>query len=370
MKAVNTSLSAELSHLVADGASSGVTASVVVAPTTVEEVAWVLAVAASHGAGVVPVGSGSTLVDAKADVALSTEKLAGVIDYQPDDLTVVVGAGTPLSDVDAQLAERGHTAVLPELAPHRTVGGVVASGASGYRRLKYGPTRDRVLEVTMATGYGEVVRAGGRLVKNVTGYDISRLVTGSLGSLGVIGSVCLKLWPEPVFRRTVMVDDAAEVLAFLYKPVAILETGEGSFVYLEGDEASVNLQAEEMKGEVAAGFVWPDVEAAPINVSLRLPAHHVAAGIDSIDELEPSWFVAQHGVGIIDMGLEEIDLSSVGRMRERAETLGGSLVVLGPGLTTQQKWGTPPSTLSIQKRLKDLFDPAGVCHPGVLPGGL
>ncbi|NIV25710.1 MAG: FAD-binding protein, partial [Gemmatimonadetes bacterium] len=105
--------------------------------------------------------------------------------------------------------ERGQTAVLPETPGSGTVGGAIASGASAWRRLRYGPIRDRVLETVMATGDGRVVKAGGRLVKNVTGFDIPRLATGSYGSLGVIGQVCLKLWPTGTRFAGVPADDAA-----------------------------------------------------------------------------------------------------------------------------------------------------------------
>lgn len=370
MSALEPSLLAELDEFVADGAPMGMKASVVVAPSTGADVAKVLVIAAAHGVAVTPFGSGSTRGGTNAEIALSTRNLAGVVDYQPDDLTVVVGAGTRVSDLEELLAVRGHTAVLPENAGERTVGGVVASGASGYRRLKYGPTRDRVLEVELATGYGEVARGGGRLVKNVTGYDLPRLVTGSLGSLGIIASVCLKLWPEPSIRRTVMVDDAAGAIDMLYKPVAILETHAGSCVYLEGHEATVTKQSEVLAGDTVEGFGWPELDAAPVGVSVRVPARSLTEGIGIIGVLDPLSFVAQHGVGIIDVGISQLDLPAIERVRGWAEEVGGSLIVDAAGLTAQQRWGTPPTTVSIQRRMKTLFDPAGVCNPGVLPGGL
>jgi len=366
----DTTLAQELAGIVLGREIEGVEASIVVAPESAQDVARVLTTAASHGVGVVPVGSGSTLAGTEAGIALSTERLAGIIDYQPDDLTVVVGAGTRLIDLEAELAERWHTAVLPEGVPDRTVGGVVASGSSGYRRLKYGPTRDRVLEVTMATGYGEVIRAGGRLVKNVTGYDIPRLMTGSLGSLGVITSVCLKLWPASPHRVTVAIEDPSAAVMSVYKPMAVLETSAGSSVYLEGDEATVDRQVAALGGDASAGFQWPQSQRSLVVVSLRVPPRYTKAAIRVIGELSPDWFVAQHGVGLVDCGFAVLDAPSIDHLRRWAEDLHGSLVVETSGLTFLERWGTPPSTLSIQKRMKDLFDPAGVCHPGALPGGL
>jgi len=159
----------EISVEVPDGC---VNVSYAVAPRSIEQTASIIKTAADQGLSIVPVGSGSTLRDVEADIALVTSNLTGIIDYQPDDLTIVVGAGTTLVDLEAALATRRQSAVLPEMSPQRTVGGVVASGASGYSRLRFGPTSDRVLEVVMATGYGEVVHAGGRLVKNVTGFKV------------------------------------------------------------------------------------------------------------------------------------------------------------------------------------------------------
>jgi len=367
---LEASLVRDLADVRVDDDLESVDASIVVAPRSVEDIARVITVAASHGASIVPVGSGSTLKGSTADISLSTHLLDGIIDYQPDDLTVVVGAGTRLVDLEAELAERWHTAVLPERMPDRTVGGVVASGESGYRRLKYGPTRDRVLEVTMATGYGEVIRGGGRLVKNVTGYDIPRLMTGSLGSLGIIGSVCLKLWPAPPHRVTVSVQNPAAALLLIYKPVAVLESNGGSFVYLEGDEATVNQQVTMLGGTESVGFTWPHKIPTPATASLRVPARHLADGVALIHEIEKEWFVAQHGVGVIDMGLVRVDAEPLKRLRRWAESHSGSLVVTGSDLTSFERWGTPPSTLPLQRAMKRLFDPSGVCHPGALPGGL
>ena len=370
MSPATSSLAADLAEFRYEGDAGGVEASIVVAPPLVTDVARVVEVAASHGASIVPVGSGSTLAYSTADIALSTHRLAGIIDYQPDDLTVVVGAGTRLIDLEAELSERWHTAVLPERSPNRTVGGVVASGDSGYRRLKYGPTRDRVLEVTMATGYAEVVRGGGRLVKNVTGYDIPRLMTGSLGSLGIIASVCLKLWPAPSHRVTVGVEDPTSALLSVYKPVAVLESDAGSFVYLEGDEVTVSEQAATLSGTVSSGFAWPETYPTPVTVSLRVPARLVATGVRQFEHLDAEWYVAQHGVGVIEAGLANVDIPPLDRVRRWAESHGGSLVLMGPGLSSFGRWGAPPSSLAIQRRMKNLFDPSGVCHPGVLPGGL
>ncbi|MCL1597900.1 MAG: FAD-binding oxidoreductase [Actinomycetia bacterium] len=370
MNALPESIATAFSDIALDDAPSGIAASLTLEPRSNEDLVRIVRTAAENGVSLAPVGSGSTIGGAGTDIAVVTGGLAGVVDYQPDDLTIVVGAGTTLGELEDVLAERELSAILPESSPRRTIGGVVASGASGYRRLGYGPTRDRVLEVTMVTGYGEVVRAGGRLVKNVTGYDLSRLATGSLGSLGVITSVCFKLWPVTHQTQTVIVDDAASALLETYRPIAVLETDDGSRVYLQGDPATIEDQVSHLQGDAIDGFVWPNPPESPVRISVNVPPRSVVDAVAKVTDIESDWFVAQHGVGVIDIGVGAFDEEMVGHLRRWSENRGGSVLVSAPDLTPSQRWGTPPSTIEIQRRMKNLFDPSGVCNPGVLPGGL
>ena len=310
-------------------------------------------------------GSGTTLVPDDHTV-ISTTKITGIVDYRPDDLTVVVRCGTTLGELDEVLREREHTAVLPETSPDRTVGGVIASGASGYRRYRYGPTRDRVIGVTIVTGYGEVVHAGGQLVKNVTGYDVPRLVTGSNGALGFIAEIALKLWPEPSVPRTMPIEDPASVLRGLYQPAAVLETEIGDFAYLS--EAGRPGEREPASG----GYSWPDPLEEPVVVAVNVPARFVSEAIGLVCDSGADRFIAQHGVGVVDVGWATVDDGKILDLRTWAESIGGSLVMKrrGPLGVSVSKWGEPPSTAAIQRRLKGLFDPDSVCNPGALPGGM
>lgn len=310
------------------------------------------------GSGSVPPPGDHTVV--------STEQLTGIVDYRPDDLTIVVRAGTTLAELDDILGEHGHTAVLPETVPDRTVGGVVACGTSGYRRHRYGPTRDRVIGVTVVTGYGEVVRAGGQLVKNVTGYDVSRLVTGSYGALGFIADVSFKLWPEDSAQRTMSVDDPGSIRRELYQPIAALETERGGFVYVS------RAQSPSFDGSASEGFNWPDVIDESVMVSVNVPSRLVDETIRRVRSTGVSRFVAQHGVGVVEVGWNEIDESSIVDLRTWAESVGGSLVIQkhGPLGAKVSRWGRTPGTIRIQRRLKELFDPDRVCNPGVLLEGI
>lgn len=347
-----------------------------VAPRTLEEAAEVIAHAADQGMPVGIVGAGTHTGiggPTTADLVVATSRLGGVIDYEPEDLTVVVGAGTRVADLAAMLADDGLTAVLPETPGDATVGGTIAAGASGYRRLRYGATRERVLEVTMATGYGRVVRGGGRVVKNSTGFDLARVAVGSLGSLGLVGSVCLKLWPEPIATATAVVDDPAKALRAAYRPQAVIETEHGTLVYLGGTEAELAQQAAALGSGLEPGLRWPDPIATATRFELRLPPRLVAEGVSAVSAIPGAEYRAQHGVGVIEAGADHPDPATVRDLRVWAESVGGALVlVAGPAALYDEvgAWGTPPASIDVQRRIKAAFDPAGILNPGKLAGGL
>jgi glycolate oxidase FAD binding subunit len=345
-------------------------AELVVAPGSVDDVARLLDFASESGLSVLPWAAGTHQGLGRRiepDIVLVTTRLAEIEDWQPDDLTIVAGAGTSLGSLDALMAERRQGAVLPEDQPGATIGGVVASGASGWRRLRYGPTRDRMLEATVVTGDGRIVRGGARVVKNVTGYDIPRLMAGSLGSLGVIVSVCLKLWPDPEAMITVTVDDAERALAVTHRPFAILQTGDAVSVHLGGTRAEVESQAATLGGSVTEGFVWPRRPMGDLVVSVRVPSALVAQAVDRIGHVA---FVAAHGVGEVVAAISE---EHVLDLRHWAEAAGGGVVVTRAPADLYERidpWGTPPETVPLQRRIKAAFDPVGIMSPGRLPGGL
>ncbi|MCZ7534128.1 MAG: FAD-binding oxidoreductase [Acidimicrobiia bacterium] len=346
-----------------------------VAPTTAEQAAAVLAAAAAENLSVGFRGAGTRHeVGGTRTYAIGmlSSRMAEVIDWPVEDLTIVVGSGMTVDQLEPMLNAKGQTSLLPTGDPHRTVGGIVAEGESGYGRLKHGPTRDRVLEVTLATGYGKVVRGGGRLVKNVTGYDLPRLVTGSLGSLGFIASVCLKLWPLPQQRSIARVDDAAAAYEQLYRPFAVVEPDTGSYVVLEGSGEDISVQASSIGARIDDGAVLPPVIGEPILISIRVPPARLSEARRLVIDRQPDRFIAQHGVGIIDAGWSKLALNQFVELRKDIERLGGSAVVLRSSglLPGVDPWGTAPPTMAIQRRLKQLFDPSGICNPGKLPGGL
>ena len=348
----------------------------VVAPGSLEEARDAIVVAADAGMTVGFWGGGTHRGignPVEADVMITTSRLDRVVDWQPEDLTVVVEPGVSVAALGAILSERGQTAVLPEDPGDATVGGVVAAGVSAFRRLRFGPTRDRVLEVHLVTGYGEIVRAGGSVVKNSTGYDLSRLATGSLGSLGFIGRIRLKIWADPIATATVAVPDVESARLSVYRPLAALEQDGRGAVYLVGTEDEIAAQADLLEGKVDEGLHWPDPIDAPIRFAMRVPPRFVADAVEELGTMSGRRYVASFGVGEVVVGMQESDVAVLGRLRSWCENLGGSLVLLDAPPDVYASfgaWGTVPSSAAMQRRVKDAFDPAGICNPGILPGGI
>ncbi len=150
-------------------------------------------------------------------------------------MTVTVLGGTPVATLEAALAEHGQECPLDPRSTDATVGGVLACGLSGPRRLRYGPLRDRILEVRFLTGDGRIVKGGGPTVKNVTGYDLPRLFVGSLGTLGVITQVTLRTQPRAECSQWAQTEAAPDALRdLLFRPATLAWDGRRTFVRLEG----------------------------------------------------------------------------------------------------------------------------------------
>ncbi len=348
----------------------------VVAPASLEEARAVLVSATDAGMAVGFWGGGTHRGignPVAADMMITTSRLDRVIDWQPEDLTIAVEPGVRASTLASVLAERGQTAVLPEDPGDATVGGIVATGISGFRRLRYGPTRDRILEVHLVTGYGEIVRAGGSVVKNSTGYDLSRLATGSLGSLGLVGRVRLKLWTDPIETATVRVADVERARRSVYRPLAALAHDGRRDVYLAGTEEEITVQAEALGGAVEDGLHWPEPIEAPVRFALRIPPRDVPTAVAKVGALDGHRSIASFGVGEVIVGSPEPDAPALLLLRSWAESVGGSLVLLDAPhdmYADVGAWGRVPASVEIQRRVKAMFDPAGICNPGILPGAI
>ena len=346
-------------------------AELVLAPKTPNDVADILRYATEKQMKVQVWGGGTRQgygSPPQPDIVLSTARLSDVEAWEPDDLTLVVGAGAKVAEVEGMLAERNQTAALPEVPGSSTIGGVVATGVSSLRRGRLYPIRDRVLEVTAVTGEGHIVRSGGRVVKNVTGYDLHRLHVGAFGSLGVVVSVCFKLWPVPPAAATVTVDDPTRALV-LARPLAVLEENGTTRVFVWGTSKEVEAKIRRLGGESVEGHDWPADPTGPFRWSLRVPP---ALTSEAISRLPSGWrYLAVHGVGEIRAGSD--DLEDAAELRAWAESHGGHLVVVdAPAgeLGDFDPWGGVPPAVELQRRLIAQFDPARVINPGRLPGGL
>ena len=342
-----------------------------VAPSSVEELARILKRATEEQRLVNVVGGGTRQgygSPPPAGLVVEMNRLAGIEEWDPDDLTVTVGAGTPVADLEATLAERAQTAVLPEVPGASTVGGVISAGVSSLRRARLLGTRERMLEVRLVTGDGRVVRGGGRVVKNVSGYDLPRLVVGAFGSLGVITSVCLKLWPRPPASATVVIDDL-EISKRVKRPLAVLEKNGVVEVFLWGTPEEVIASTGRLGGEVTEGHRWPADPVGRFRWSVRVPPSLTST---AIDRLPDGWdYLAIHGAGDIRAASENVD--GADGLRMWVEGSGGALVATEApvgGLDGLDPWGLPPPGMEIQRRLIAQFDPGRVLNPGRLPGGL
>jgi glycolate oxidase FAD binding subunit len=249
---------------------------------------------------------------------------AAIVSHEPEEMIVRCLAGTTVAELDAALAERGQMSPLdPVDAVTATVGGVLAVGRSGIRRLRWGPIRDLVLEVRFVSAEGRIIKAGAPVVKNVTGFDLCRLLVGSLGTLGVLGEVVLRVVPRPQVSRWYAGDDEPFATRDrLYRPSSLLWDGERTWVLLEGYEVDVDAQA----ARLGAGFA--EVGGAPSLPSGGRRSVPPAA----LRTLRPGVGLAEIGVGVL-------------HTHEAVEAPAGN-------------------ASAINRRVKQAFDPTGRLNPG------
>lgn len=166
----------------------------------------------------------------------------GIVAFTPDEMTIRCGAGTPMEELDEALSSAGQTVAIP---PSGTVGGALAVGRSGIRRLGQGPVRDALLQARYVSAAGEIVKAGGPTVKNVSGFDLCRLLVGSHGTLGFLGEVILRTRPVAAYEQWFISSaPPEELLRDLYRPTSILWDGQRCWVLLDGHRTDVLAQAD------------------------------------------------------------------------------------------------------------------------------
>jgi glycolate oxidase FAD binding subunit len=309
----------------------------------------------------------------EVDAELWTTQLDRVVAYDPSEMIAVVEGGVRVGELQSALAEGGQE--WPVDAPAQaTVGGVIAAGVSSPRRLRVGHVRDSVVELELVTGDGRLIKSGARTVKNVTGYDIHRLATGSLGTLGAIAQVAIKVRPLPKARRTLVFTTEAglklgtSLLRSVPLPAAVIAQPRRVEIRLEGWPGEVDEQTEAARGLVDDVFVLDDEPfptRAPDDGDLVVEAAVPPSRIGAIVEGREDW-TALLGVGLVWFRLPNAN-GNLAELRARVAEAGGiAPVVKGEGGLGDAPLPAP----DVHRRLKDAFDPAGILAPGRFWGGL
>jgi glycolate oxidase FAD binding subunit len=339
-------------------------------PTTAGEIADALRTAAETGESILPVG-GRHHIDKGNPVAQDAElwvtQVDGIVSYDPAEMLAVVRAGTRCGELAAELGRNGQEWPV-DAPPEATVGGVIAAGASSFRRLRVGHVRDTVVEMEVVTGDGRLVKSGARTVKNVTGYDVHRLMTGSLGTLGVIVQVALKVRPLPRSRRALRgagdLDLAARLLEAVPQPGAIVAVPDGITMFAEGWPQEVDEQAAAAARILSMHEIGSHVPGPDLGATTVLEVAVPPSRLPDVVTGARAW-LAQAGVGIAWAGAD--DRAEVNALRARAALAGGiAPAVRGPGGLGD----APIAAIDVQRRLKTAFDPAGVLAPGRGWGGI
>lgn len=429
-----SSLQAALQSLVGDrvrpatpaDAVAGVQPRVAVEPEDEEEAAAILAFADGEGLKVLPRGGGTQLGTGfpprGGDILLSLARLNRVVEHAPGDMTVTVEAGLSLAGVQEALAPAGQWLALdPALPPAATIGGIVATAASGPRRLRYGGPRDQIIGVRIVRADGTIAKGGGKVVKNVAGFDLPKLFTGSLGTLGVIVAATFRLYPRPAASRTVLISApdpaplcdlalrviASTLVASTIDVAGATPAGEGAgcqlAVRFEGLEEATETQARgliELAGPLGEGAriaggdeeegLWRDAAAglggagtgpAPaLTVKASVLPSDVAHWLERLQAMAEGLRLAAHwrahaGHGLVHArlrGAEDALLAAVRGLRGVASERGGSLVVTDAppaAAAVIDVWGPIPA-LEPMHRLKEQFDPHATLNPGRFVGGI
>ncbi len=407
----------------------------VVYPRSGEQVAEVLRCASEHELAVIPCRNATKLEIGNAprryDIALSLKDLNQVWHYEPADLTVSVEPGMKFGDFQHFVGrDRLWLPLDPAGGARASVGGIVATNAAGPLRVFYGAPRDMVLGMKVATAAGKVIKTGGRVVKNVAGYDLGKLLIGSYGSLGVIVEVNFKLFPRPAeratfvlgfdhlgsardLRRRIMNSPLTPMRLVLLNAVAAEElggvagAGKGElelFAEVGGSERVVARYERELT-ELAraagapmrrleaseAGQSWDLLadlrpwllkdrpEAVLMKASLPLGASEEFASRAEQEAAGARLACFAHvGVGTVYLALRErietVELKRlIERLRAAAGDLGGALVVERclPALKRSiDAWGAPGDDLEVMRKLKAAWDPKGILSPGRALGGI
>ncbi|MHA6159882.1 glycolate oxidase subunit GlcE [Pseudomonas sichuanensis] len=295
----------------------------------------------------------------------------GIVSYEPTELVITARAGTPLMEIEAALHQAGQMLPCepPHLGPGATLGGMVAAGLSGPRRPWAGAVRDYVLGTRLITGHGKLLRFGGEVMKNVAGYDVSRLMAGSFGCLGLLTEVSLKVLPRPRQCLSLCLPmDSRRALAALAEwgqqplPIsAACHDGEALYLRLEGGEGSVRSARERLGGDTVDNRVWGDLREQ------RLPFFDDPAPLWRLSVPNTCALLDLPGRQLIDWGGAQRWLTSnapAQSIREQVAKVGGHATAYAPGDDSTAP--LPAALMRYHQALKRQLDPQGIFNPGRL----
>ncbi len=393
-------------------------------PQTTEELSEIVACAATNRWAMIPFGSGSKLAwggpASQSQLAISTAKLNRVIDHAAGDLTVTAEAGVRFTDLQAPLAtERQFLAIAPHHAQQATLGGIVSTANTGSIRQRYGGIRDMLIGISFLRWDGQLAKAGGRVVKNVAGYDLMKLLTGAYGSLGIITQLTFRLYPMPNASATVVITGESGAIADLMQqvllssltPIALdllsaqttqtLALGTGTALLAqfqtipEGIEQQTTQLLELAKQYGLTGDRYTDApeqnlwqrlaeqldgrpNSGAIACKIGVLPNQAVSTLEVIREACPSNISIIHagsGVGWLRCpDAQPADSQTVIQtVRSHCNTHGGYLSLLEAPAAVKQAldiWGYSGNALEVMRSIKTQFDPHNLLNPGRFVGGL
>ena len=395
----------------------GLTPKAVVLPASVWEIQDVLRFAAAQHLSVIPAGSGSKLQSGnppeKVDIVLAMTRINEVVEYEPADLTVTVEAGIQLTALQEKLADNGQFLPLnPPYASRCTLGGIVAANASGSLRLRYGTARNLVLGLRVVHASGTVVKSGGKVVKNVAGYDVNKLYIGSFGTLGILTEMTLKLSPIPA-RQALLTAQFQDVQAAAKTGLSIVgsqtlpdfvnlivnseHAGPTLVTGFGGDAETVTWQLEqarkimelngaigvkEVEGEsfqklndAIRAFAESENESRTVIVQVNLKRTDIAEFAENV-LTNNAEMLALLGSGVLYLKMEQVEglAETLATLRERVVAAHGNLIIESAPPELKQQldvWGpVAPRARNLMQQLKARFDERNLLNPGRFVSGI